>query len=213
MINIMVVEDDCEIRQTITKTLKADTGINVIGEADNGTTAIKLVKNLQPDLVLMDIRLPKLDGLEAAKQIKAINKARGTRIKILILSTFYDDEYIAKSREYGVDGYLLKGVGFDQLASAIKSTYHGTVTLDPIIYEKQNSLMAGDVDYKSMLDHLTKSEMNVLTLIVKGKDYKEIAAELYLSEDTVRNNISSMLSKLGCKNSRDLAVFGLRAGL
>ena len=213
MINIIIVEDKYDIRQSLKRMFNADNEINVIGEAENGLKAIKMAKSLQPDLVLMEAKLPKLNGLEAAKQIKAISSVREMKIKTLILSTFYDDEFVIKAKEYGVDGYLLKGMGFDKLASAIKACFDGVVTLDPVIYEKQSRLMAGDANCKLMLDILTKSEFKILMLIVKGIPYNEIAAELFLTEGTVRNNVSNMMAKLGCKNCRDLVVFGIKAGL
>ena len=213
MINILIAEDNHDVRISLVNILEIDPEIHVAGEADNGLEAVELAKNLLPDLILMDLKLPRLDGLEASKQIKAFCAARNRDIKILILSTFYDDEFVLKSQEYGVDGYLLKGMTFDKLASAIKNTCNGLVTLDRLVYEKKNRLTVGDVSYKSGLRLLSKTELEILKLIVKGKKNSEIAAELYFTEGTVRNCVSNMLSKLDCKNGRDLAVFGIKAGL
>ena len=212
MISILIVEDNHDVRLSLKNILKIDPEIRIVGEADNGVTACELAKRLLPDLILMDIKLPQLDGLEAAKQIKASCASMKKNMKILILSTFYDDEYVLKSQEYGVDGYLLKGMAFDKLALAIKNTCSGLVTLDRVIYEKKNRLDS-PANNKSGLRLLTKTELKILKLIVKGKKNSEIAEELFFSEGTVRNNVSSMMSKLGCKNSRDLAVYGLKAGL
>ena len=213
MINILIVEDSSDVRISLVNVLDADPEIYVAGEADNGVDAIKLAKILMPDLILMDIKLPKLDGLEAAKRIKAFNFAGDRDIKILILSTFYDDDFVIKSQEYGVDGYLLKGLASYKLASAVKNACNGLVTLDRVIYEKKNNLIVNGVNNKTALGLLNKTELKILKLITNGKRNSEIAAELFLSEGTVRNYISSMLSKLGCKNGRDLAVFGIKAGL
>ena len=161
----------------------------------------------------MDIKLPILDGLEAARLIKAFCTANGKDIKILILSTFYDDDLVLKSQENGVDGYLLKGMALDKLALTIKNTCNDFVTLDRIIYEKNNRLMLPNSYYKQQLATLTKVEFNILKLIVDGKKNADIATELFLAEGTVRNYISAMLLKLECKNGRDLAVFGIKAGL
>jgi DNA-binding NarL/FixJ family response regulator len=213
MINILIAEDSYEVRLSLVNILKIDPEIRVIGEADNGLQAVHMAKALLSDLVLMDIQLPKLDGLEAAKQIKQFCADNEIDIKILIFSTFYDDDYILKSRQYGVDGYLLKGLGFNKLASAIKNTFNNLVMLDRVIYEKQNRLTSGSTTRKHELDLLSNTETKVLKLVVNGKNNVEISTELHLTEGTVRNYVSIMLSKLRCKNSRELAVFGIRAGL
>jgi DNA-binding NarL/FixJ family response regulator len=213
MINILIAEDNYDVRLSLVNILKINSEINIIGTADNGLEVVELAKNHLPDLILMDIKLPGQDGLEATRQIKEFYAARGYDIKILVLSTFYDDDYVLKSQEYGVDGYLLKGLPLHKLASAIKNTCSGLVTFDRVIYDKQNRLLTGMESNKPELDVLTKTELSILKLIVKGKTNTEIAATLFFSEGTVRNYISSMLSKLGCKNSRDLAVYGIKAGL
>ena len=213
MINILIAEDNRDVRLSLVNILKIDADIRVIGEAGNGFEAVALAKALLPNLILMDIKMPGIDGLESAKRIKAFCRAKEKDIRILMLSTFYDDDFVLKAQAYGVDGYLLKGLAFDKLASAIKNTYSGLVMLDRIIYEKQNKLALEAACKKSGLDALTRTELRILKLIVNGKKNAEIAAELFLTEGTVRNYISSMLAKLGCKNGRDLAVFGIRAGL
>ena len=213
MINILIVEDSHDVRQSLISILKTDPEIRIVGETDNGSDAVTLAISTLPDLILMDIKLPGLNGLEAAKRIKVFSAAARRDIKILILSTFYDDDFVSKAQKYGVDGYLLKGLPFDRLASAIKNTFNGLVTLDRIVYEKQKSLTLEGINKKDEINCLTKTELKILKLIVGGKKNAEIAAELFLSEGTVRNYISSMLSKLRCKNSRDLAVWGIKAGL
>jgi len=215
MIDILIAEDNYEVRLSLANMLKNDSEFRVIGEADDGIKAVDMAKFLLPDLVLMDIKMPGLDGLRAAKRIKEFCSINGKNMKILILSTFYDDVYVLKSQACEVDGYLLKGLTFDKLASAIKNTSAGLVTLDQIIYKKHNMLNAGGAigHDKVKLDTLTKPELYILELIVRGKTNAEIASELFFSEGTVRNYISSMLSKLGCKNSRELTVLGVKAGL
>lgn len=213
MVNVVIAEDDKDVRLSLMNILSTDPDIRVVGEADNGLAAVALARALLPDLMLMDIKMPGIDGLEAAKRVKAIGNAEGRDIKILMLSTFYDDDYVLKSQEYGVDGYLLKGLAFNKLAGAIKNATSGFVTLDRTIYEKQNKIALEAAHKKNELEALTNTESKILKLVVGGKKNAEIAAELYLSEGTVRNYISSMLSKLECKNSRDLVVLGLRAGL
>jgi len=213
MIDILVVEDDYDVRLSLVNILKTDSEIQVIGETNNGFDAVEMARSLQPDLILMDIKLPGLDGLEAAKRIKVSNTVRGKDMKILILSTFYDDEFVSKAKECCVDGYLLKGLAFSKLASAIKNTADGLVTLDRVIYDKQSRLAYRSSRNEPRLASLTKTELNILKLIVKGKTNAEIASELHFSEGTVRNYVSQLLSKLQCRNGRDLAVYGIKAGL
>ena len=213
MIDILIAEDNSDVRLSLVNMLKIDPEIRVVGEADNGFDAVELAKALLPDLILMDIKMPGLDGLAAAKWIKMFCAENGRDMKILILSTFYDDEFVVKSQECGVDGYLLKGPPFDKLATAIKNACNGLVTLDRVIYEKQNRLKASGDPFRQELCLLTKAELNILELIVKGKTNAEIANSLFFTEGTVRNYVSKMLSKLGLKSSRDLAIFGMKAGL
>ena len=212
MISVLIAEDNRDVRLSLINILKNDTEIHVIGEADNGHKAVELAKTLLPDLILMDIKLPGQDGFQASKQIKEFCK-KGKSIKILILSTFYDDKFVLKAQQSSVDGYLLKGMAFDKLASAIKNTCSGFVTLDRVIYDRQNKLTENGVSNIADLNQLTKTELGILELIVMGKKNSAIAAELFLSEGTVRNYVSKMLIKLDCKNSRELAVFGMKAGV
>ena len=213
MIDVFIVDDNNEVRRTLIDYLNTDPEIRVVGEADNGADTVELVKTILPELILMDIKLPGMDGLESARRIKEFCGLEKKDIKIVIFSTFYDDDFVLKSLEYGVDGYLLKGMAFNRLASAIKNIHHDLVTFDRVIYDKKNELEMRRADIKPELSALTKTEQNILKLIVDGKKNSEIATELYFSEGTVRNCISSMLSKLGCRNGRDLAVFGIKAGL
>jgi len=244
MFDVIIVEDNRDVRQSLKFILECDREINIIGTADNGQEAIKLADSLTPNLILMDIKLPGMNGLEAAKIIKENCAAKNKDIKILILSTFYDDDYVARSHEYGVDGYLLKGMEIGKLAAAIKNTCNGYVTLDPIIYERQNKYSrvsaaglndetyppdkggraggAGPSDSGGAAAHpsvrpefksLNEIEFKILKSISNGKSNADIADEMFLSTGTVKNYISKLLYKMNCKNSRELAALGSRAGL
>ncbi|MCL2060825.1 MAG: response regulator transcription factor [Oscillospiraceae bacterium] len=213
MIDVFIVDDSHDVRESLIEILNADPEIRVVGEADNGEEAIKQAKALLPELILMDIKLPGMDGLESVRHIKKFCNEQKIDIKIVILSTFYDDDYVLKAHEYGIDGYLLKGMVNKALTSIIKSTCNDLVTFDRLIYEKKNELTPKRAVAKPEISSLSKTELEILKLIVNGKKNSEIASDLFFSEGTVRNYVSSMLAKLGCKNGRDLAVFGIRAGL
>ena len=214
MIKILLAEDDKEVQVSLANILEKEPEFKLLDIAGNGLEALTLAKSLSPDLILMDISLPIMDGLEATKQIKEYFAAQKKNVKILILSTFYYDDYVLKSQEYNVDGYILKGLAFEKLISAIKNTYDGLITLDKLVYEK-GKLLGGihDREKRSSLSLLNDRELAILKLITIGKKNSEIAASLYLSEGTVRNYISTILLKLNVKNSRELAAYGTKAGL
>jgi len=214
MIRIMLAEDDKDVQLSLATILQKEPEFQLLDIANDGVAAVTLAKKLSPDLILMDIGLPLLDGLEATKQIKAHFSVREIDVKILILSTFYDDDYVLKSQEYGVDGYLLKGLAFDKLISTIKSTYDGLVIMDKLVYEKGKNLKGKyDSEKRSSLSLLSDRELEILKLITNGYKNAEISSALYLSEGTVRNYISNILLKLNVKNSRELAAYGIKAGL
>jgi len=214
MIKILLAEDDKDIQLSIATILEKEPDCQLLDIASNGVEAVSLAKRLSPDLILMDIGLPFLDGLEATKQIKEHFSNSGIDVKVLILSTFYDDEYVMKSQDYNVDGYILKGLAFDKLISTIRNTYDGLITLDKLVYEK-GKLLGGtrNNEKRESLNHLNDRELEILKLISKGYKNAEISSALYLSEGTVRNYISNILLKLDVKNSRELAAFGIQAGL
>ena len=214
MIRILLAGDDKDIQASLAMILGKDPDIQLLDIANNGVEAVALAKSLKPDLILMDIGLPYLDGLEATKQIKAYFSVENLDVKILILSTFYDDDYVMKSQEYNVDGYLLKGLAFDKLISSIKNTYDGLITLDKVVYEKGKRLGSGhDKEKRSSLSLLSDKELEILKLITSGCKNSEISTTLFLSEGTVRNYISNILLKLNVKNSRELSAYGIKAGL
>jgi len=214
MIKIMLAEDDKDVQLSLVTILRKEPEFQLVDIANDGIEAVALAKKWSPDLILMDIGLPLLDGLEATKQVKEYFAARDIDVKVLILSTFYDDDYVLKSQEYNVDGYLLKGLAFEKLILTIKNTYDGLITLDKLVYEKGKSLKGScDKEKRSSLNLLNDRELDILKLISNGYKNAEISAALYLSEGTVRNYISNILLKLNVKNSRELAAYGIKAGL
>ena len=211
MIDVLIAENDQNVREALISTLENNPDIHVVGEAPDGINVIKLAMRLMPDIILMDIKMPGIDGLEAAKIIRALGAAKDKEMKVMLLSTHYDKDYMKKSQESGVYGYLLKGHIISKLANAVMSVADGFVMFDRSVLESQNELEYS-ASQKAQLDLLSSSEIIILKLIVSGKNNVEIANELYLSNGTVRNYVSNMMSKLDCKSSRELASFGTKAG-
>ena len=215
MIRVLIVDDQEMIRQSLTVILNVSAGIEVVDTADSGSEAMEKVAALKPDVVLMDIRMPGMDGVEATRLIKE----RYPDIKVIVLTTFDDDEYVFGALKYGASGYLLKGSGVSELSEAIRIACSGGAMINPDIASKvisQFSHMAKgsmqtQVDEKATAD-ITKSEWQVIRTVGQGMSNKEIAAELHLSEGTVRNSISSVLLKLNLRDRTQLAIWAVQTG-
>lgn len=212
MINVIVADDQEIVREGIKMILSLYEEINILGEAGNGRQLIMLLEKLQPDVILMDVRMPIMDGVEATKIIKEKYK----NVKIIILTTFNEDEYIFKAIKNGADGYLLKDAGSEYIIKAIKSVYNGAMLLDPdvtvkvvkafnsITDEKQSPDKSDKLKYK--LDVLTPREMDVARLVAQGKSNKDICKILFLTEGTVKNYVTRILEKLELNSRTELAV-------
>ena len=215
MIKVLIVDDQELIRQSLKVVLNVSPGIEVVDTADSGNKALKSVAAHKPDVVLMDIRMPGMDGVEATRLIKD----RYPHIKVIVLTTFDDDEYVFGALQNGASGYLLKGSNISELADAIKIAHSGGAMINPNIASKmisQFSHMAKgsmqiQVDEQATAD-ITKSEWQVIRTVGQGMSNKEIAAELHLSEGTVRNAISSVLLKLNLRDRTQLAIWAVQTG-
>lgn len=205
MINIILVDDQLIIREGIKMLLSLDDDIKIIGEGENGQDAINLTKNLNPDVILIDIRMPIMDGVEAIKKIKEFN----SEVKILVLTTFNDNDYIFNSLANGANGYLLKDSNSDELISAIKTVYKGNLLIQSDVAMKMSELLKSNpaTQEKTIdLSVLTPRELEVTKLVAKGYNNKKISTELFLSEGTVKNYVSRILDKLQLENRTDLAI-------
>ncbi len=205
MIQILLVDDQFLIRQGIKSLLEPNADMEVIGEAENGQQALIQIGQLKPDLVLMDIRMPVMDGVAATKAIAE----NYPQTKVLILTTFDDDEYVSQAMRLGAKGYLLKDTEPDELASAIRAIYKGHTQLGPGLFEK--AIMSPPPATPSMeqypeLAQLTPREMDVLRLIASGANNREIAQALFLSENTVKNYVTNILSHLGLRDRTQAAL-------
>ena len=214
-INVLVVDDQALVREGIASLLAIQPGINVSGTAEDGKQAVEYVQKQVPDVILMDIKMPVLDGIEASRSILKENP----QIKILMLTTLEDEEYIVKSLKLGASGYLLKDILAAELAQAIQLAYRGVHQLSPSISGKlvdMQSLPEKEQvkdEYNDRLSDLTPRELDVLKLIASGATNREIASELYLSEGTVKNIVSSVFSCLGIHDRVQAAIIAIRHGL
>ena len=214
MIKVLVADDQELIRQSLQIVLNSKEGIEVCDVATDGREVIRCVRRQKPDVILMDIRMPKMDGVQCTKIIKE----NYPQIKIIILTTFDDDEYIFSALKHGASGYLLKGISADRLIEAIHKVYHGNAMINEDIagkVVKMFSQMAREnaavitVD-ENYIKEITESEWKVIGLVSKGLSNKEIAAELFLTEGSVRNYLSSVLKKLDLRDRTQLAIWAVQ---
>lgn len=206
MIQILLVDDQHIIRQGLKSMLKLDANIQVIGEAENGQRALEFIAKSQPDVVLMDIRMPVMDGVAATKAITE----NYPNVKVLVLTTFDDDEYVFQAMRLGAKGYLLKDTEPDILMLAIHSVYKGQTQLGPGLFEKTLAPVAPATAKLSLppeLEQLTPRELEVLRLIASGANNREIAESLFLSENTVKNYVTNILSRLNLRDRTQAALF------
>ena len=210
-ITILVVEDQRLIREGIASLLDIQEGLSVVGTAVNGQEAIDKALALTPDVVLMDVRMPELDGVTATARLKKLLPA----CQVLMLTTFDDDEYIVKSMQAGASGYLLKDIPATDLAQAIRLAFAGIYQLDTAVSGKLFGALRQETGETAVSDSpdpaaahdLTDRELDVLRLIATGATNREIAARLVVSEGTVKNHVSSILSRLGLRDRTQAALY------
>ena len=216
MIRVLIADDQELIRQSLSFVLDAQADIEMVGTASDGREAIELVRKEKPDVVLMDIRMPEVDGVECTRLIKSAYP----QIKVIILTTFDDDEYVFGALRYGASGYLLKGVSVKELADAVREVVRGGSIIMPGVASKALEMFARmargsmqiAIDEKQTAD-LQENEWRVIREVGCGKSNKEIAAALCLSEGTVRNYMSSVLSKLDLRDRTQLAIWAVQSGV
>ncbi len=208
-IRVLIADDQEMIRQGLTALLSAGGEIDVLDNASNGLEAVTMAEELQPDLVLMDIRMPGLDGVEATRRITS----QFPKMKVLILTTYEEDEMILESLRAGASGYVLKNLPTEQLVTSIKSVHHGIAQLDPTVLAKMVGRLGTAPKPKSRNEeafkHLTEREIAVLKLLSTGKSNKEISLELHLSEGTVKSHITHILTKLDLRDRTQAAIWAL----
>ncbi|MGN0620973.1 MAG: response regulator [Porcipelethomonas sp.] len=199
----IIITDDDRLVSASLKTILESTGrINVIAVGESGEDAILLYQKYKPDVMLMDIRMQGMSGLEAGEKILASDKSA----KILYLTTFADDEYIVKALNIGAKGYILKQ-DFEGIAPALEAVIRGQSVFGEKIVTKLPELMKNNADFDYVSYGINDKEQEIIGLVSEGLSNKEIAAELFLSEGTVRNYLSSILEKLNLRDRTQLAVF------
>ena len=208
MIKVLLVDDQGLIRQGLRVLLELEPDLEIVGEAENGEQAINLVAKFQPDVVLLDIRMPIMDGVAATREIQK----RFAKTKILVLTTFDDDEYVSAALQNGAMGYLLKDTPSEELAVAIRAVYKGYTQLGPGIVKKlltqfSHVALTQSPPVPSSLAELTPREKEVLRLIATGASNREIAQQLYISEGTVKNHVTNILNRLNLRDRTQAAIW------
>jgi DNA-binding NarL/FixJ family response regulator len=206
---VVVAEDESLIRLDIVEILR-DNGFEVVGEAGDGVEAVAAARRLAPDVVLMDIRMPKLDGIEATRQL-----ATGGRPAVLILTTYDLDEYVFEALQAGASGFLLKDAPPDDLVAAVRTVARGEALLAPSVTRRLIAEFTGRKRPRpeSALPALSQRETEVLKLVARGMSNAEIAQELYLGEATVKTHVGSLLAKLQCRDRVQAVVRAYESGL
>ena len=209
MIRILLAEDQVMVRQGLKMMIESDEEMKVTGEASNGKEAIDLCEQQTFDVVILDIRMPVMDGIEAAKMIQS----RFKQSKILILTTFDDSEYVMDALKIGVSGYILKDGDTDSLIRSIRSALQGGLAVEDQVAAKVMPLLLNGQEDKSPDPSLTPRERAILACIGEGLSNHEIADRLGLSVGTVKNNTSQILQKLDLRDRTQLAIYAIRHNL
>ncbi|WP_221871561.1 response regulator [Mesobacillus maritimus] len=206
-IRVLIADDHHVVRRGLVFFLRTQGDITIIGEAGNGKEAVEIARSLNPDIILMDLSMPEMDGIEATKIIKT----EKPDIKILILTSFSDQDHVLPALEAGASGYQLKDIQPDELVNCIKKVMNGENQLHPkATSHLLSNLAKKDKQDRSQLDELTRRELEVLKEIAKGKSNKEIASALFITEKTVKTHVSNLLSKLELADRTQAALFAVK---
>jgi DNA-binding NarL/FixJ family response regulator len=212
-VRVLVVDDDDLMRVGLRGVLSSDEGLEVVGEAADGRAAIEQTRRLGPDVVLMDVRMPDLDGISATREILAVS----TKVRIVILTTFEEDDYILGALRAGASGFLLKRTSPEELIAAIYTIAAGDSLLSPSVTRTVIDRLAEsptpDPSARGRLEELTPRERQVLELLARGLSNAEIAAELVVEESTVKTHVKRILGKLRLRDRVQAVIFAYESGL
>lgn len=208
---VIICDDQAIVRDGLAMLLKLEKDMEIVGTAEDGDAVVSMVDTAQPDVVLMDLKMPITNGVEATRRIKSAHP----EVKILVLTTYDDDQWVFDAIRAGASGYLLKDTPRDDLVKAIRGTVKGKTYVDPSVAGKVlNRVSSRQTEPTSLIaDKLTDREIEVLSLIGKGLSNSAIADRLFLSEGTVRNHVSAILVKLGVADRTQAAVIAIQHGL
>lgn len=205
-VNILLADDHRMVREGLKQLLETDSEINVVAEAGDGYECLNLTNKTKPDIVLLDINMPNMDGI----QVLNIKKQQKMLCKVIVLTIHNEIEYLVKALEIGCDGFILKDSDFDTLKKAIFSVYSGETYIEPSLMPLLNSSLAERDVLKEKVSDLTRREMEVLKMIASGAFNKEIALTLNISERTVKNHVSNIFKKIGVSDRTQAAVFAIK---
>jgi two-component system, NarL family, response regulator LiaR len=221
-IRVLIVDDHQVVRQGLRTFLELHDDIQVAGEAGDGAEAVRMVQELRPHVVLMDLVMPRVDGIEATRQIAAMEG----ETRVIVLTSFAEDSQVFPAIQAGASSYLLKDVSPDELVGAIRAAYQGEPTLHPGVARKLMEAMrsspgeqgagssgASGAKGTAAVTDLTERELEVIRAVAQGKSNQEIGQEFYISEKTVKTHISHILAKLGLKDRTQLAIFAIKNDL
>jgi NarL family two-component system response regulator LiaR len=210
-IKVLIVDDHRVVRQGLRTFLDLNDDIQVVGEAGDGQEAVDLAAQLSPDVILMDLVMPRLDGIAATRRIKEL----GLRAKVIALTSFAEDDKVFPAIQAGASSYLLKDVSPDGLVDAIHAAHRGEARLHPAVTRKLMEQVAAQPPGRKAVDgpQLTEREGDVIRLVAQGKSNREIAEALVISEKTAKAHVSNILSKLGLNDRTQMAIYAFKNGL
>jgi DNA-binding NarL/FixJ family response regulator len=211
VIRVLICDDQAVVREGLRAILGTEPDVQVVGVARDGAEALALLAGLRPDLVLMDLKMPEMNGIQATRLIRE----QHPEIKVLVLTTYDADEWVFDAIRSGADGYLLKDTPREGLVAAIRGTLSGGTHVDPQVAGKlfRRVAQGGPLPEGAAIQQLSERERDVLRLLARGFSNGDIAQSLFLSEGTVRNYVSAIFGKLGVTDRTQAAVLALRAGL
>jgi DNA-binding NarL/FixJ family response regulator len=214
-IRVLLVDDQALFREGLETLLSVHKDIQIVGQARNGQEAVEVAAKVQPDVVLMDVRMPILDGVRATRLLKQAQPS----CRVIVLTTFDDDEYVFEALRNGAVGYLLKDVASTRLIEAIRATARGESILEPSVAAKliaeftRVSSIVPSAQMEQLVEPLSERELEILALIARGDSNKEIASRLFIAEGTVKNHVTHILGKLGVRDLTQAALKARELGL